>query len=158
MSGHCIIEMFDVDDDKPRDKDIRPRAAWSEYQIYPQTDVGMAPTPSPSSPKNATLAKREQGRKTTADFLEKQMLHQVKQLFKQACGLREQCWAYDSKEQEASRGICQLERIIRDIRDLELDRRNFDKQLSDRSKQFMDLNATAIAACMRLRASNGIRR
>ena len=164
MSSDCIIEMLDSDDESnrhsssSRHKDTRPRAVWSEPKIYPETAVETASVSFPPMLSNAALAKREQERETTAEFLEKQMLHQVKQLFKQAGGSQQQCWAYNSEENEARKYMSQLERMIRDMRDLELERRNFDKDLSDRSKQCMDAHFKAVNACMKLRESSASRK
>merc|ERR1719201_2874096 len=94
---------------------------------------------------SSTRAEREQAKKSNICFLKKQ-------LFKKVCTERKQCWGKDDNEAVIRRHIRQLESRLVDIQDIELDRANFDQQLSKQCQAFVELNATAITACMKFQA------
>jgi len=94
-------------------------------------------------------AARTKQRQATMDFMGNQLLTQLKQLFKHACVSRQQCQEHDDMEQEVRRYIRQLEERIEAACNLDLDDSDFDAQFSAHCRAFVDLNATAVTACMK---------
>jgi len=97
-------------------------------------------------------ATRTKQRQTTMDFMTDQLLTQLKQLFKNVCASRQQCQEHDDMEQEVRRYIRQLEECIEATHNLDLDAKDFDAQFSAQCRAFVDLNATAVTACMKFRS------
>ena len=93
-------------------------------------------------------ATRTKQRQTTMDFMADQLLTQLKQLFENVCASRQQCQEHDDMEREVRRYIRQLEECIEAARNLDLDDKDFDAQFSAQCRAFVDLNATAVTACM----------
>lgn len=152
MSGHCIVEMYDVSDNSSQNKSTQ-RVAWqSKTETTNPETTTVARAQVRSSMTSSTRAEREQAKKSNICFLKNQLLQQLKQLFKKVCTERKQCWGKDDNEAVIRRHIRQLESRLVDIQDIELDRANFDQQLSKQCQAFVELNATAITACMKFQA------
>merc|ERR1712048_557222 len=99
-------------------------------------------------------ATRTKQQRATVNFLGSQQLMQLKQLFKHACASSQQSQEHEDMKEEVRRHIRQLEACIEVARDMDVDDENFDNKFSVHCKAFMELNSTAINACMKLRSLN----
>ena len=152
MSGHCIVEMYDVSEcNSSQNKSTRVAWQLKTETTNPETTT-VARAQVRSSSTSSTRTEREKSKKSNVCFLKDQLLQQLKRLFKKVCTERKQCWGKDDNEEVIRRHIRQLESRLVDIQDIELDRANFDQQLSKQCQAFVELNATAIKACMKFQA------
>ena len=76
---------------------------------------------------------------------------QLKKMFANASDLRQQDQEPDKMEEEVRQHIRHLERHVANTCNLDLDDVDYDEKLSRYSHEFMELNSTAVTACMKLR-------
>ena len=98
-------------------------------------------------------AGRTKQRRTTVAFLGTQMLAQLKLMFKNTLALRQRrSWKHLEVEEEVREYIRQLEAHVENSRGLDSNDFDFEEKLSRESHAFIDLNNTAITACIKLRS------